>query len=316
MVSADFGECRGVSPTELPLGTPNPSACLARERAAATLIDCDCLTSLKAVMPTPVDDDPEDFAEAIPEDDTDDEYLPPPEVKRRGPGVWAMLLALVAVGCLGVVAYAPDLAWFHIDLRNARTQEQWPLIRLSVDGSGQRTTEIGGKAAAPGDQPFPRLPADVAPHGTWIRYLAIGNGLWVVLGMLLLLVTPGGEWYQRLSTIVPGIAICLAVTLTVWSLGWLIKVVMLSRLIAERVDETPGLPRIGLQVETHPGLGLYLAMGGAIVAAVALSALMQWCLRRRSSQAFSGLGVLAGAVILAVVVRPWTAEALWRVLFA
>jgi hypothetical protein len=148
-----------------------------------------------------------------------------------------------------------------------------------------------------------------------MRAVAVVGGVWVLLGMGLLLAGPGRTWQRRLPTLVPGIATTLAVALLVWAIGWLVKVVMLSRMIAERVENTPGLIRGGFTIDTLPGLGLVLALSGSVAAAMALSGLSQWCLRGRWIHAFSGLGLLVGGVVVAVVVRPWDAEPLWSVVF-
>jgi hypothetical protein len=269
----------------------------------------------------------DDLKEALPYDDDtqpdDDEYLPDEPAAPRRPGVLAILLALAAVACLTAVVYAPARAWFTIGIRMPTVQEvrtgqakgPRPELVLTVNGTGERSVEVDGKPLpGPLGNP-PRLPAEAAPEGDLIRYVAGAGAVWVVVGMLVLLIGPAAHWRRRLTTAVPGIATAVAVMLTVWCLGWLVKVVVLSRRIADRVDETPGLPRGGFQVDTQPGLGLYLALGGSIAAAVAANGLSQWCLRGRWGYAFSGVGFLAGAAVAAALVRPWTAESLWKALF-
>lgn len=248
-------------------------------------------------------------------DNEDDFDLPMdlPDDRPPRPGVAAIILALITAACFGVAVYAPSRAWFTLDGSTGRKADRagMPDVKLAVDGSGGTGFEVDGKPADAVEfggrrEVLPKLAplsSSVAPQGGVVRGLAIGGGAFVLAGTAILLAWRAPQRPRRLLAIwVPGVGIAVAVALFVWNLAWLVKVVMLSRLLNE---EAAGLRAL-------PGLGLYIALGASIAAAVALNALSRWSLKGGWVIAFQGAGLVVAAAVALAVIQPQDAGKLWE----
>jgi hypothetical protein len=228
-----------------------------------------------------------------------------------------MTLMPAALGAV-VLCFLPFttlFTWFtsDVEVNFTKLQKKYPAT-LWVTGWGEMRSKVetpGGVKEKTGE----RLDSDTRPEGLTITIVSSLFAVIALASCMLILLNYGRPQLDVATRAFLGAAMAGSMMMLVWFVGWVIKIVVLSRKMqAEAANsDTVGSVEMTVTISTMPGVGLYLAMGCSLVAGLCLSMALTNASKRVWAYAAQGAGLLLGLVVLAAVVQPWNIDALNKV---
>jgi hypothetical protein len=219
----------------------------------------------------------------------------------------SFLLLAVSVASFAGIAYSVFLPWvkmtakFKVDEGEARRD-----IELLADGRG--------RVAIPSLSNEVSLKDNQRPEGFYLMLLAVAGAVLVAVAFASAAVGKFEGASRAVFTLGVVASAGVAMTLIVWQLAWVWKVVSLDKLVTvETPTQVESYRSFGQrEIITAHGMGLYLGIGLALAAALFVSMAAKNHVRMSWLRLAEALGFIAGAVIMLTIVEPWNVDSLWR----
>jgi hypothetical protein len=271
------------------------------------------------------DDEPARPARARRRDEDDEDYEDENERPRRrkkpaANPVLNLALVGVAVACVGALIAVPFLSWISIskDIYEGEGRSNKVLSWVvKVTGRGEANVKFEAKRgdSTKKEEETSKVGDDGKPDGLAILIVACFLAAVALAGLgLLLPADPSPGVRQGRDLVLLSLLAGLSLVI-LWLLAWVIKVVMLSRKINEKLSgETPGFKAGNIVTTTMPGLGLFIGLGAAIAAAICVNIVASSLTKRHWVYVAQGVGLLLAVAIVLPLTQPWTAEKLFDAL--
>jgi hypothetical protein len=247
----------------------------------------------------------------------------------------SILLFIAAIVLIVLAAFAPSFPWMSISMKEGEGAESKNLRTITIGGTGA----VDNRDEVKGTTSTGELSSDARPEGRLIMIVCLAVAVVLTAGFILavtnVLARKPSEQILN-ATLLAGLA--WGIVLTVWGLAWLWKVVTFSHGMQKGLDEV----RIGertaeFAVRPFPGAGVFILVLAGVFIAFLLSQVasrlnklrkqmflaeqMKGMSRQAVERLYMGhkllrvaeaVGILLGALILVLVVKPWDAGDLWK----
>jgi hypothetical protein len=222
-----------------------------------------------------------------------------------------------AVACVGALIAVPFLSWISVstDIYQGEGRSNkvvsW-VVKVTGRGEASVKTEAKRGDSTKKEEETSKVGDDGKPDGLAILIVACVLAALALAGLGLLLPADPSPGVRQgrdivLLSLLGGLSV-----VVLWLLAWVIKVVMLSRKINEKLSgETVGGFIGSIVRTTMPGLGLFIGLGAAVAAAICVNIVASSVTRRQWVYIAQGVGALLAAAIVLPLTQPWTADKLF-----
>jgi hypothetical protein len=262
----------------------------------------------------------EDLDDVVAEDEDEEEEEERPRKRKKAKPSLVMTLVptVLALAAFALMAFSPLFTWFFVKAEASfKGSSDTASAAHYVDGRGYGTAKVEGKW--PGDKdPSPdRLSSDGRPEGLAISIVSGVLAVVTLAACVLVLLNVSNPGLANAVKGVLAVAMAGAVLMLVWFVGWVVKIVMLSRKINEEVAKDSEIVSSftgQISYTTMPGTGLFIALGCSVLAALCLSMALTNVSKRAWAYVAQGGGLLVGLLLVAALVRPWNADEVYSAL--
>lgn len=269
------------------------------------------------------------------ESDEEEEEERPAKQKKVDSNLASILFFAAGISLIVLAAFAPLFTWLSISVKEGDGADAKAISSIVMSGTGK----VERKDEARGATQSKDWTTEGKPEGMFLLILCLVVAILLTVGFLLAI---SGVMQRKLSeqilnaTLLAGLGF--GILLTIWSLAWFWKVVTFSHTMQKGLEEVRvGTRTAEFAIRPFPGIGLFIQVLAGLFLAYLFSQVasrlnklrkqlflaekMKGVSRQAVEKLYMGnkllriaeaVGVLMGGIILALIVKPWEAEGLWK----